>query len=70
MTITYEAKPVSQVPAELLRDMNEAGLEWATVRTREFPGKPTLAQVWSLHANEKLAVAACRRHRARDIVTR
>ncbi len=63
--VTYEAKPVAAIEAELLRDLNNSGKEWAIVRTSAISEK-----VWGFYATRALAVAACRRWRAREIVTR
>lgn len=62
---TYTPQHVSQVSAEMLRDINTQGKEWCVVRKSE-----TRESVWSFHNTLALAQAAARRWRSRDIVTR
>ena len=63
--VAYEVKPIAEVNADLLRDLNTEGKSHAVVRTSEISVK-----AWSFHTNAKTAEAAARRWRSRDVVTR
>jgi hypothetical protein len=64
--ITYVAKPISEISADLMRDLNvPANATYGIVRTSAISEK-----VWGFYFTKPLAVAACRRWRSRDIVTR
>ena len=65
MATIYQVLPVERIEPELMRDLNTGGKEFAVVRDGALGRK-----VWSFHATRKLAVAAMRRWRSRDIVTR
>lgn len=64
--ITYEAKPISEVDAKLLLDLRiPENATFAVIRT-----SPISEKAWGFYFTKKLAEAACRRWRSRDIVTR
>lgn len=63
--IIYQVLPVDHIEPELLRDINTQDKPFAVVRDGVLGRK-----VWSFHSSRKLAEAAMRRWRSRDIVTR
>ena len=63
--VSYSVKPINEVEAELLRDLNTDGKIWVVVRT-----SPISVKAWSFHTTEAMAKAAKRRWQSRDIVTR
>jgi hypothetical protein len=64
--ITYAVKPISEISDALMLDLNvPANCTHGIVRTSAISEK-----VWGFYMSRSLAVAACRRWRSRDIVTR
>ena len=64
--INYVVKPISEVDGTLMRDLRiPVSCTHAIVRTSAISEK-----VWGFYKSHSLAVAACRRWRSRDIVTR
>ena len=61
---TYTVTHVDQVDPALLRDLAVGDRPWVVLRH----GRSAVA--WSFHTTEKLAQAAARRWRSRDIPTR
>ena len=65
---TYTAMPITEVPANLMRDLNTEGKSFAVVRSFEARGE-TFSKVWSFHTSDKTAAAAVRRGNSREIRT-
>lgn len=63
----YTVQPISQIDAALIDGMKVDGFTHAVMRARLTDGK---VQPWSFHKNEKSAIAAVRRNKSRDVVTR
>jgi hypothetical protein len=64
--VSYAVIPTSEAPEALMRDMDAQGKEFIVLRT----GRTGRQQIWGFFKTAELAKAACRRYRARDVVTR
>lgn len=62
----YQIDRIENVNPAIIADVALAG-DYLVIRTNPISSRETL---WSSHKTAKLAIAALRRHRSRDVVTR